>query len=378
MSRDLTLVAIALVLWGVGEGMFLYFEPLYLQELGADPVLIGTILGIVGISMTVAHLPAGYLADRFGRRPLLRAAWLMGTLATALLALSTSLPMFVTGMTLYGLTSFVVVPLNSYVTAARGHWSVARALTLISATFNFGAILGPLLGGWIGDQVGLQRTFMIAAFLFLASTAVLFFIRPQPVERLPVELKGNSMRAVLTSRTLRFLFVVFIATFCMFLPQPLSQNFLQNERGIGLSQIGQLIAARSLGVVLLNLLLGQMNARAGYLLAQVGVGLFTVFLWHGSGLPWFLLGYFLLGSYQTARSLATAQSRSLVSSANMGITYGLIETAAALAIILAPPLAGLLYAHKPVWIYSISLLLIGLALANTIIFSPLRIKDVQS
>jgi hypothetical protein len=34
MSRDLILVALALMTWGVGEGMFLFFEPLYLQEMG--------------------------------------------------------------------------------------------------------------------------------------------------------------------------------------------------------------------------------------------------------------------------------------------------------------------------------------------------------
>jgi hypothetical protein len=45
MKRDLILVAIAMFAWGLGEGMFLYFQPLYLEELGANPIMIGTILG---------------------------------------------------------------------------------------------------------------------------------------------------------------------------------------------------------------------------------------------------------------------------------------------------------------------------------------------
>jgi hypothetical protein len=36
MKRDLILVAIAMFAWGLGEGMFLYFQPLYLEELGAN------------------------------------------------------------------------------------------------------------------------------------------------------------------------------------------------------------------------------------------------------------------------------------------------------------------------------------------------------
>jgi hypothetical protein len=29
MSRNLILIALSLVTWGIGEGMFIYFEPLY-------------------------------------------------------------------------------------------------------------------------------------------------------------------------------------------------------------------------------------------------------------------------------------------------------------------------------------------------------------
>jgi hypothetical protein len=57
MTRDLFLVALSLFTWGLGEGMFIFFQPFYLQQLGADPRTIGGILGVVGISMTVAHLP---------------------------------------------------------------------------------------------------------------------------------------------------------------------------------------------------------------------------------------------------------------------------------------------------------------------------------
>jgi MFS family permease len=376
MSRDLILVVIATVAWGTGEGMFLYFEPLYLQELGADPVQIGAILGFVGVAMTVAHVPAGYLSDRLGRRPLLWSGWILGTLATLIMAVSNTLPAFIAGSALYGMTAYVLVPLNSYITAARGRWSVSRALTLMSAIFNFGAIIGPLLGGWIGDQVGLRMTFRFAAALFFSSTLVILFIRPQPVERPQSDKKKNGLQAVINPYYGRFLFVVFIAMFFMYLPQPLSPNFLQNERGINLTQIGQLIAARSLGIVVLSLILGQLKARSGFLLAQVFMGLFTLLIWRGSGFPWYFLGYLLLGGYQTARSLAIAQGRSLVEGSNMGLAYGMIETVISLAIILAPPIAGLLYATNPVLIYAISLGCIGLAAIITIRYTPVQVEQL--
>ena len=152
MSRDLILIAFAMLVWGLGEGMFFFFQPLYLQELGADPLQIGAILGAVGLAMTLAYLPAGYLSDRIGRRPLLILAWVIGALCTGVMALSRSLPIFIASMVLYGTTSAVTVPLNSYITAARGRFSVGRALTLISAFFNLGYILGPLIGGQVGQR----------------------------------------------------------------------------------------------------------------------------------------------------------------------------------------------------------------------------------
>jgi hypothetical protein len=156
----------------------------------------------------------------------------------------------------------------------------------------------------------------------------------------------------------------------MYIPQPLSQNFLQNERQVNLSQIGVLISARSIGIVVLNLALGQFNARIGFLIAQGAMALSTVLLWTGNSYLSYFVGYFLLGSYQTARSLAIAQGSVLVKAANMGVAYGMIETTMAVAFILAPPIAGRLYAFNPVLIYSVSFVLILAAMINTIFVSP--------
>ena len=61
MYRDLILVALSILVWGIGEGMFLLFQPLYLEELGADPVMIGAIMGVIGLAMALGHLPLASL-----------------------------------------------------------------------------------------------------------------------------------------------------------------------------------------------------------------------------------------------------------------------------------------------------------------------------
>ena len=151
MNRNLALVSVSLLTWGAGEGLFLYFQTLYLQEWGADPLMIGSILGGMGVAMAVMQIPAGYLADRVGSRPVMWGSWLLGTAAAWLMALANSLPLFIAGMLTYGLTSFVLAPMNSYVTAVRGRWSPGRALTLVSAAYNLGAVIGPTIGGALAN-----------------------------------------------------------------------------------------------------------------------------------------------------------------------------------------------------------------------------------
>lgn len=366
MNRDLILIACSLLVWGLGEGTFFSFQPLYLQQFGAHPVYIGAVLGGYSLAATLAHIPAGYLADRIGRRPLMWAAWIIGLLATWLMAIAHSLPVFVTGMILYGCTMFVVSPMNSYITAARGSLSVGRTLTLISATYNTGAIIGPLLGGWVGENYGYRSIFQMAAVIFVVSSVFIFFIRPQPVEARATLNAGDKLFANPTYS--RFLGLMFLATFAMYLPQPLAPNYLQNQRQLDLVAIGQLYSINALGVVLMNLVLGQLDHRLGYLLGQAAVGLFALILWKETGMVWYSLAYLFAGGYRTARYLAIAHVQTLIHIANMGLGYGFTETIASSANILVPVLAGFLYARNPEWIFPISLILIAISIASSAAF----------
>ncbi|MDO8752957.1 MAG: MFS transporter, partial [Anaerolineales bacterium] len=139
MNRNLFFIAFALLFWGVGEGMFFNFVPIYLEtQFFLSKQQIGFTLGAFGFFMAITHIPGGHLADRFGRRPLLIIAWILGLTSTLTMGLATKLPLYMIGLFGYGLTAFVASPLGSYVTAARGKWAVGTALSLTTATFNLG------------------------------------------------------------------------------------------------------------------------------------------------------------------------------------------------------------------------------------------------
>jgi MFS family permease len=311
MTRDILIMAISLFAWGLGEGMFFYFQSLYLEQWGADPLQIGAILGTMGVAMAVAQAPAGWLGDRIGSRPVMWSSWVLGAIATVVMALAGSLTLFVTGMLLYGLTSFVVGPMNSYITSVRGQWSVQRALTFVGSVYHFGAVTGPFLGGQIASQYGLRSIFGISAGIFVVSTIIVLFARRPPVEA-HSELHAHKPSLLKNRRFTGILVLIVFTMFGLYLGQPLGSNYLRNVHQLGFEQIGLLGSINSLGNAVLLMVFGFLHAPAGLLIGQMMVGMFSLLMWQGSHMAWFGLAYFFFGGYRVARSMVLAHTRSLV------------------------------------------------------------------
>jgi MFS family permease len=369
LNRNLLFIAFALLFWGLGEGMFINFVPIHLEnEFLLGKQQIGFVLGTFGFFMAITHMPSGHLADRIGRRPLLVTAWVLGLSSTFVMGIAGGLPLYLIGWFGYALTAFVASPLSSYVTAARGAWSISTALSLTSATFNIGMALGPVTGGWIADHYGMRSTFLVATGVFFISTMFILFVKGQPIdghdpEAPPIRLWNNR-------HFVSFLMVLAFAIFAMHLAQPLTPNFLEGVRGLSLSDTGWIFSAGALGNAVLAVALSRVNSRHGFLLAQALVVLFALFIWKGSGLPIFMFGYFLLGGFRAARPLAQAQARELVHDSQMGLAYGTVETVIAVIFILTPPLAGYLSESDPTIVYPLSIGLILFSIIVSFIFSP--------
>ncbi|HEX6271342.1 MAG TPA: MFS transporter [Anaerolineales bacterium] len=373
MNRNLVFIASALLLWGFGEGMFFNFVPIYLdKQFLLSKYEIGLVLGAFGFAMAITHIPAGRLADRFGRRPLLVLAWLFGLASTLVMGLALELPIYLAGLFGYGLTAFVASPLSSYVTAARGKLPIGTVLSLTTATFGMGMALGPLVGGWIGDQYGMRMSFLIAAGVFVFSNGFILFIERQPIDHHDPEAPPPGLMR--NKGLIGFMGVLALAIFSMYLSQPLTPNFLEGVRGLSLSQTGIIFTAGALGNSLMAIALSRADPRRGFLVAQSLVALFALLIWRGASLPVFALGYFLLGGFRAGRPLALAQARELVHDSQMGLTYGIMETISSVIFILTPPLAGLLYERDPMLVYPLAIGLIAVSIVVSYLFSPRKVS----
>jgi MFS family permease len=367
LNRSLLFIALALLLWGFGEGMFFNFVPIYLDnQFLLSEYEIGLVLGAFGFSMAITHIPAGRLSDRIGRRPLLIVAWIIGLVSTLLMGLALTLPLFLVGLFGYGLTAFVSSPLNSYVTAARGNWPIGTVLALTTATFGLGMVLGPVTGGWIGDNYGMRMSFVVAVAMFAVSNIFILFIERQPIDHHDPE--APPPKLIHNQRFVVLMGVLAFAIFSMYLSQPLTPNFLEGVRGLSLSQAGIIFTAGALGNSLMAFLFSRVNPRLGFLFAQGLVILFAFFIWRGTSLSAYVLGFFLLGGFRAGRPMIMAQARELVHDSQMGITYGVMETINAAIFVLTPPLAGILFERNPMILYPLSLGLITVSIVISYFF----------
>jgi predicted MFS family arabinose efflux permease len=372
MSRDNRLVALSLLFWGLGEGLFIFIQPLYLRELGADPVGIGTALSLAAASAGLAHLPAGYLADHLGRKNVLVAGFGLGALAALLMFLAPDLRLFVPALMLYNLTGFVLAPLSAYITEARGAQTVQRALTLAFAGFWAGNIVSPAIGGWIGETFGLRYTMGVSLFLFLASTSLLLLLRAQPI--VPPQAGGARYAPLLRNRPLLgFLALTVTALFAVQVGLPLMPNFLQEVRGLDVGLIGLLGSVNALGVTAANLVFGRLSRpRIGLLIALSATAAALALLLATGSLPLLFGVYLLRSGWNLAVSMTLAQVGRMVNLAEIGLAYGVLETMIALAQMLGPLAAGALYAAQPALPFQISLVLSLLALPLVWRFAPRR------
>ena len=269
-----------------------------------------------------------------------------GLLAAWVMALARTLPVFVAGMLFYGFTAFVSAPMNSYITSARGKLSLVRAMTLVSAAYNFGAVLGPISGGWIAHRYGLERIYLISACIFIVSTAILFFLRKQAREIHDPSAPPTSLWQ--NKRLVSFLGIIFLAMFVMYLPQPLTPRFLQNERGSVLgnhrpARFGRQPGEQPGGA-------GGGTTRSSKRIpagASLGGNFFPAFV-EGNGLAMVYARVFpARGDSSRPGRCIMPLIRPLIHPAQIGLAYGVAETFGALGVMLAPLLAGLLYTKDP-------------------------------
>ena len=134
-------------------------------------------------ALILGFLPAriGRLSDQIGRPPLIVTGLMISAITSCIMPSLSSLGWFVI---VFALNAFGIVTATPAQKAMAGdltrreHWG--RAFGLYTFTASLGIVIGPLLGGWLYDQVGRATPFYANAVLLMVSAlwAVLMIRSP--------------------------------------------------------------------------------------------------------------------------------------------------------------------------------------------------------
>jgi len=130
----------------------------------------------------------GAWSDRFGRRPVILLSCFGLGIDYIVMALAPSLGWLFLGRVISGITTSNVATAFAYITDVTSPEKRAKQFGLISAAFGLGFIIGPAVGGFLGN-INLRFPFWAAAFLSLANALYGLFILP---ESLPPERRAKS------------------------------------------------------------------------------------------------------------------------------------------------------------------------------------------
>jgi len=368
MNRDTRLVALALLLWGFGEGMFLYVQPLHIERLGASPVQIGELLAAMSVVSAVSFLPAGALADRLPRKWVMWGGWVLGLLAVLLTGLARTWQGLIPGLLLYSLSAYCMPVINAYLAHAVDGCRLERTFTTVFTGYAAGAVLSPTVGGWLAEVTTMRTVYFVAAALFALSTFTVVWVSPQPV---PARVERRwRWRSLLNRQFLRFAALVWLAFVAMYVGFPLAPNFLADVRGWGVAWIGMLGSFQSLGTMLLNPLLGRLSdghRARGLVIGQALVWGASMVLLLSGAFPALVLAHLLRGAYQGCRLLTQARATAFGGAAERGLLLGATEMTIAFAQVFAPCVAGWLYVGNPAYPFAASLALIPVAVLVAVI-----------
>jgi len=175
------------LLCGVGVCCFLSYNlvrmpvlALFAQSLGAGPERIGLVVSVSTLTGVLLKLPAGALSDIYGRRVLMHIGVLAFGLPPFAYLFIHDLPTLTALRFAHGLATALFAPAALATVADLYRERRGAALGWYTASTQAGALLGPVLGGWLVYASGFPTTFVTAGLFGGLGFLIFYSLRLAP------------------------------------------------------------------------------------------------------------------------------------------------------------------------------------------------------
>ena len=183
-KRVLRLIFFIMLMDIVGMSIIFPVAP-YIVQRYSDDALMVTMLTVIYAGAQFFAAPAlGKISDRVGRRPVLLASVFGSAIGYFIFGMGGALWVLFLSRLIDGITGGNISTASAYIIDVSKPEERTKNFTLLGMAYGIGFILGPALGGVLG-QWRLNAPVYLAGSIFLVSTALVYFLLPEslPAER---------------------------------------------------------------------------------------------------------------------------------------------------------------------------------------------------
>jgi len=353
-------IFITLLIDVMGLGIIIPVIPKLIQELIHGDVSEAAKIGgwltfAYAITQFLFSPLVGNLSDKYGRRPVLLLSLFGFSLDYLLLAFAPTITWLFIGRIIAGITGASITTASAYIADISNDENRAKNFGMIGAAFGLGFIIGPVIGGLLG-QYGARIPFYAAAVLCMLNFLYGYFILPESLSknnRRAFELKrANPIGSFLSLKKYPKLVGLVIAVFILHTASHAVQsnwsyftiyqfNWDEKMVGISLGVVGILVA------LVQGVLIRWINPKIGDVKSiYVGMALYTLgmFLFGFATQSWmmfaFLIPYCLGGIAGPALQAVIA---SQVPANQQGEIQGTLTSLISVSAIVGPPMMSLVF-----------------------------------
>ncbi|WP_421795562.1 TCR/Tet family MFS transporter [Haliscomenobacter sp.] len=207
-NSALTFIFITMLIDVTGLGIIIPVMPKLIMELSGESLSSAARYGgwmiFAYASMQFIFSPIlGGLSDQYGRRPVLLFSLLGFGIDYIVLGFAPTLGWLFVGRIIAGITGASFTTAGAYIADVSPPEKRAQNFGLIGAAFGLGFIMGPVLGGFLGEY-GARVPFFVSAGLTLVNWLYGYFVLPEsllPENRRPFEWsRSNPINSLLNLR----------------------------------------------------------------------------------------------------------------------------------------------------------------------------------
>jgi DHA1 family multidrug resistance protein-like MFS transporter len=352
--RNILILSLTLGVVMLGFGMVMPIMPFYIESMGASGTELGLLVAISPFIQLLASPLWGSVSDRYGRKPVLILGLLGYGISMVLFGLADQLWMLFAARGGGALLSAATMPTTmAYISDSTSEEDRGGGMGMLGAATGLGMVLGPALGGLLGEDSLSTPFFLTAAVCLLTLLLVLLFLP----ESLPANDRGGrasqgsprtqvrELGKALAGPMAMLLFMAFLVSFGLTNFQGIFGYYALKKFDYGTEEVGWILTVAGLVSALTQgILTGPLTKRWGeakvikatLLAGAIGFGLLLT----ADSLPMVLLttGLFTLPNALLRPAVISLTSK--YAGTSQGVAMGLNNSCNSLGRVVGPIWAG--------------------------------------